>query len=335
MKEVEMKSYVNFLESFRNLFTNSIDNIIDCKLLEDPKYENIFRFMSENNKVNFDKIITLLFGFDLNNLEIKDLMTAKPLHRINRDLNKIIDSVIETKTEELKRNNKHYYYSSPFVSVLTAISNFAKNNYFELNNGKIVTTNLIVTSESCCDVEKKLRVSNSSNYDAIMDHDGNIYLAVISHDELMMYMLANSIDMRGGIRIADSMIKNVGRSKSSFDLSSLYKYFKYYTEEKNISKDKFVYLNKRKLRKFCEYIRAAKPHLTKRDIAIVFQNAEGFGYDFVSSSKKNNVDIDYYFAIENLRNVMEVLDELYPDEESINLVDMCNERLKDLNYGII
>ena len=67
----------------------------------------------------------------------------------------------------------------------------------------------------------------------------------------------------------------------------------------------------------------------------MFLTADGFGYDFSSSSSENDTNIDYYLALENLQNVMSILDELYPNENSINLVDMCKNRFKELNLGII
>ena len=106
------------------------------------------------------------------------------------------------------------------------------------------------------------------------------------------------------------------------------------TNSEDKKKDKYVYLSKSRIRKICEFMKGTKPHLIKTEMINTFKKAIGFGYDFLSTSIENETNINYNLAVENLTNIMEVLDEMFPNETSINLVEMCQNRFKELSLGL-
>lgn len=336
MNKEKVSSYSQFLDEFEKAISKNIDNIIEYEELEDIKYKNIFEMYSRDNKRKLDEIMNIFFNFDIDYSLVDSLINSGGMSsdKVSADLNKIIFQRT-TKAREVQMNyNKKYYYSSPFIGILGYIGAFAQNNYFTFKNGKIKVRDLMVTSDDCISTAIKLSGAKP-NYDAIMDREGNIYLAGTFHDELMFYLLSNSIDLREGVRIADSDYLDEISFEPTFDLSSLHKYFEFYANEEDVEKDKYVYLSKSRLRKICEFMKTAKPHLTKAEMCNIFKNADSFGYDFTSTSKFNETETNYHLAMENLRNVMGVLDEMFPDEPSINLVEMCQNRFKEKNFGIV
>lgn len=327
-------NYMSFLNDFSKKFSERIDDTIKTKKLEDSKYFEIFETYSQNNKKLFEFIMSTLFDIDIDFSQVQSLIDSGELtsHKLDKDLNDKIHVILDRKIDNLS-SNSNYFDDSDFVCVLLTLKDeFAYSCYFTFKDGKIKVRDLKLTPEECVDIEYKFY--KSSNYDAIMDKKGNIYFAMNYHGELMAYLLANSIDLREGVRIADSDYLDEETFEETFDLSSLGGEEYDYASEEDKKKDRYVYLSKSRIRKICEFMKGTKPHLTKTEMINTFKKAIGFGYDFLSTSIENETNINYNLAVENLTNIMEVLDEMFPNETSINLVEMCQNRFKELSLGL-
>ena len=324
--------YLTFLHEFGSAFSERIDEIVENGELEDCKYFQIFETYSSRNKKLLKYIMNSLFNLNIDYSVVQCLLSEGILtsQKLDKDLNNKIRLILDRQINKISAKS---YWNSDFLCMLLILKDeFAYSYYFTFKDGKIKIRNLNLTPQESVDIEHKFY--DSPNYDAMMDRKGNVYFAITYHGELMTYLLANSIDMRQGVRIADCDYLDEETFESTFDLSSLASEDYEYANSEDIEKDKYVFLSKSRIRKICEFMKITKPHLTKTEMINTFKKANGFGYDFLSTSIENETNINYNLAVENLTNIMEVLDEMFPNETSINLVEMCQNRFKELSLGL-
>ena len=224
-QEYKIDDYEVFLDNCFQQFSVKIDKLVESNFFENEKYINIFEIYSEENKNILDEIIETLFVVDIDLSELNDMVDRGIITpgKFNKDLNDEMFNLLNYKLFYYKKLDKDCFYNSKFMDMLRYLQGFFKHNYFEFVDSKIQMRNLEVLPENCCELANKLCDPGYINYDAIMDKNGKIYLAVSSHDELMEYLFANSIDVREGVRIAMDYVN----TDCFFDLSSLFKYVTY------------------------------------------------------------------------------------------------------------
>ena len=310
--------YSDFLSKFFYKLEKHWKNLIENGELNENKYSRIFKRFDESNKEILNELIDKVFDIDCDFSTLHSMIdnNVVSLDFAIKDLNERIANVYYD-------INYNYavdvnYCNSQLRCVLDNLKWFAISKYFTFTDDKIVIRDM--SSEDVI----------SSNYDAIMDYNGKIYKAYSDHDHLLVYMIANAVNLTDGIRIAHDVLGAI----NSFDISSLYKYFSLLDNCKKF-KNKYVVLEKSRIRKLCNYFFKCEKNSTKFDLVNLFIDGDGFGYDFLSTSKENKTDKNFSVAFQNLSDISDVLNELFPNEEKIDLVADYKKRLHNMSNGLL
>lgn len=296
----------------------------------DKSTTKFFNVSNIDNKNRVGELLAFIFDGAVVQYEVRKFLelNGNNEYLLNKTLNDELVSFFE---------NKGFWGIYPYLC------DFAKGQYFELNNGEISFRDLSVSPDNVCEIVKKYSGRYNKfhsiidvNYDAIITKSGDTYLAHTMHDYLIPYMIANSIDLSGSVRISYVPYKERFHG-NNFALSSLFSYMNNYTYAlpSEMPNDQALSLKRSVIRKICEYILAIYPDTTKEEMLRQFQYSENMGFDFLSKMNKANMLKYYDVAMENLEHIQTIVDDIFPDQEcSINLVEMYKSRLRDIHLDI-
>ena len=224
-----------------------------------------------------------------------------------------------------------------FKDVYNEFKDFLMYRYFSYKDGKIKFGEHKVPKDFDCNtVIYRLCKNIYSNFNAVMTEnkdstivDGDMYVGC-EHINIFQSLLMNGVDITNGIRIVDNSYRP--NAINPFEISHIDKFGGRKIDVK-LSDNELTYFGKRRLRKIVEYLRTIKPDLTKQELCNIFMDAEGFGYDFISTSN-GNFPVAFDLGMENLRDIMSVLDEYFPYDECTDLVEKFKERERN-SYDIM
>lgn len=263
--------------------------------------------------------------------EFDDLLNSKNIDYLGfidyltRTLRNVYDDIVDD--EQIDYDNRTLFHD-----MYNQIGEYIHWRYFSYEDGKIkfgpskVPENFDRSSpiySLCKDLYREFSAVMIENKDSTIV-DGDIYVGG-KHVNIFHALLMNGVDLNNAIRIVDNSY--LPDAENPFEISNIAKFG---GEKVNIklSDNELTYFGKRRLRKIIEYLRTVKPDLTKQELCDIFMDAEGFGYDFISTCK-GNFPVDFNLGMENLRDVMSVLDEYFPYDECTDLVEKFKEREKN------
>ncbi|MBE5757413.1 MAG: hypothetical protein E7345_00570 [Clostridiales bacterium] len=291
-------------------------------------YVRIFEVANENNKQILDELLSKLFDGAVIEYEKKKFLELNDNNEnlLNRELNRSIATVFNN----IKFINNH---ANKLGRYLTS---FASGNYFHFGDDGIGFREMSTELGSVHKTLKNL-TNTSTNYDALMTRDGTIYLAVTEHEDIIPYLIANSIDLKGAVRISYNPKPDKYR-KEPLIFGTLFPYMGMitYASPDDMRSDSSIVLSSSRISKLCDYMVEVIPNVTETKMKRIFQFSENFGYDFNSKSNQCDASRNYMIGMTNLNKIMDEVAERFPDSTSgYDLVAMYKDRMRHFSSNIL